>query len=301
MVKVTGPLSIIIPSYMRNQVLWNTVSDLAAQMDTDDELIIVDQNTPALVPPTEMGPVRFRLIHQPTPSLTKARNLGIAVARWDRIVFLDDDIVPDRKLLANFKQLADEHPNCVLTGIVDQDDKVESVPTPGFVDLKTGEIRTNFTRACTGEIAFFPGCLVLIPRTCLPAPPFFCPSFRGASQGEEIDFALRIQAAGQRIVADPRIRIFHLKVVEGGCRAPHFRKHFFLDHVYNQGLFFGRQGQLLSLPKCLFRLKNFLEFHTRIPGEQKHSLSLAAIATAYLTLGLVTGVAQRIAYKRTST
>lgn len=286
---------------MRNQALWNTVSDLLLQMETEDELILVDQNTPPLVPPADMRNVRFRLIHQSTPSLTKARNLGIAAARWDRIVFLDDDIVPDPLLLANFKQLADENPNCVLTGIVDQEDKVESIPTPGFVDLKTGEIRTNFTRACTGDVAFFPGGLVLIPRACLPAPPFFCASFRGASQGEEIDFALRIRAAGQRIVADPRIRIFHLKVVEGGCRAPHFRKHFFLDHVYNQGLFFGRQGQLFSLPSCLFRLKNFLEFHTRIPGKRMHTLSLAALATAYLAIGLVTGVAQRIAYKMTST
>ena len=278
---------------MRDLVLWKTVADLQKQIEPEDELIIVDQNIPPLVPPPERAGSQFRLIHQNKPSLTMARNLGIESAQHNHLVFLDDDIVPDPHLLASFRRVAEENPNCIITGIVDQADKVENIPTPGFINLKTGEIRTNFSRPYTGEVPFFPGGLALIPRNCLPKKPYFCPSFRGASQGEEIDFALRVRAAGNRMVADPRIRIFHLKVMEGGCRAPHFRKRFFLDQVYNQGLFFGRHGQLSSLLSCLRRLKGFIEFHTRNPGSRSHSLAMLARASVRLVFGLVSGIGQR--------
>ena len=292
-VKPAIPLSIIIPTYMRDQVLWKSVSDLGLQLLGEDELLVIDQNIPPLRPPADLNAPRLRLIHLDIPSLTRARNLGIQESRHPRMVFLDDDIIPDPDLLQRLRQVTQENPDCILTGIVDQEDKPEDVPTPGFVDLRTGEIRTNFSRPVTGEVPFFPGCLSLIPKSCLPPPPYFTPAFRGASQGEEIDFALRVRARGKRIIADPRIRIYHLKVVEGGCRSPEFRQRFFLDQIFNQGLFFGRHGQLYNLPACLGRLKSFIEFHTRVSGGRSHASSLVVGALARLAYGLATGMRLR--------
>jgi GT2 family glycosyltransferase len=294
-----APISVIIPSYMRDRVLWDTVAALRPQLREPDELLVIDQNRPPLRPPEGLEGPWLRLYRLETPSLTRARNLGILRARNDRVVFLDDDIIPDAALLDRLRQVTLERPDRILTGVVDQDDKPADVPSPGFVDLDTGEIRTNFSRPHAGEVPFFPGGLSLMPRSCLPPEPWFCPDFRGASQGEEIDFSLRARARGVRIHADPAIRIFHLKVVEGGCRSPEFRRRFFLDHVFNQSLFFGRHGRLLRLPRFWRRIKGFIEFHARVGGsggngKRKHSPKMVGAALWWMARGLVVGMKYRL-------
>ncbi|HKP95516.1 MAG TPA: glycosyltransferase [Fibrobacteria bacterium] len=287
------PVSMIIPTYMRDRVLWDSVAALRGQMRDGDELLVIDQNRPPLRAPEGMEGPWLRLCRLDAPSLTRARNLGISLARHDRIVFLDDDIIPAADLLDRLKQLSLEHPDRILTGVVDQDDKPADVPTPGYVNLDNGEIRTNFSRPFTGEVPFFPGCLSLVPKACLPPAPCFCPSFKGASQGEEIDFSLRVRSRGVRILSDPSIRIFHLKVVEGGCRSPEFRRRFFLDQVFNQSLFFGRHGALLRLPAFWKRMKGFVEFHSRKEGGRAHSPWLVAAALGRMAGGVMTGVRYR--------
>ncbi len=161
-------LSIIIPTYMRTQVLWDSAAALRGQMRPGDELLVIDQNDPPLRIPAGMEGDWLRLVRLDVPSLTRARNLGISLAIHDRLLFLDDDIIPDPGLLDRIRQVTLDHPDRILTGIVDQDDKPEDVPTPGWVNLDTGEIRTNFSRPFSGEVPFFPGCLWLAPRACLP-------------------------------------------------------------------------------------------------------------------------------------
>ena len=285
-------LSIVIPTYMREKILWDSATALRGQMRPGDELLVIDQNVPPLRVPSGMEGDWLRLVRSDVPSLTRARNLGISLAVHDRILFLDDDIIPDPGLLDRIKQVTLDHPDRILTGVVDQDDKPEDVPTPGWIDLDTGEIRTNFSRPISGEVPFFPGCLWLVPKACLPPEPYFCPDFKGASQGEEIDFSLRVRARGVRIHSDPSIRIFHLKVVEGGCRSPEFRQRFFLDSAFNQSLFFGRHGNLIRLPAFLKRLKGFVGFHSRRAGGS-HSPLMVAAALARIARGLLRGIAYR--------
>lgn len=278
---------------MRTAVLWRSVELIGAQMREGDELIVVDQNDPPLKPPAGLDLPGLRLLRLDIPSLTRARNAGIAAARNDLMAFLDDDIVPDPGLLDALRRAAQANPGCILTGVVDQDDKPEDVPTPGFIDLRSGEIRTNFSRPISGEVEFFPGCLHLIPRVALPYPPWFDPDFRGASQGEEIDFGMRAREAGAHIVADPSIRILHLKVVEGGCRAPAFRRRFFLDQCFNQALFYGRHGRFPYIARFLKRLRGFIEFHTRLP-EGRHDWQAAVRALGLVGEGLLKGALKRL-------
>jgi GT2 family glycosyltransferase len=278
---------------MRSAVLWRTVDRILPQLAAGDELIVVDQNEPPLAAPAGPGDARLRLLRLGPPSLTRARNLGIASAANPLIVFLDDDIVPDPDLLAALRGAAAGHPGCIIAGLVDQDDKPEGVASPGTVDLRSGRIETHFARPVSGELPFFPGGLALIPRSALPPQPCFNPDFRGASQGEEIDFSLRVRERGVRIVAAPEARIFHLKVVEGGCRAPEFRQRFWLDHVFNQGLFYGRHGKLLHAGAFLARVKGFVGFHARRPGGG-HDAGRVLKAAWLLAEGFAKGLLARL-------
>ncbi len=301
---LTLNLSIIIPTYMRSDVLWKTISDLSQQLLPKDELILIDQNNPKLVVPIEFENSSWLKIYaQRKPSLTRARNLGIQKAKNDQIVFLDDDIIPDGQLLEQFRSAAVKWPGKVITGIVDQADKDLSVPSPGTVDLNSGEIKTNFCQGFNGETAFFPGGLFLIPNGILPPYPYFNPAFRGACQGEEIDFAFRLKKLGINFFSSEAIKIFHLKVLEGGCRAPSFKEKFFFDHIFNQALFFGRHGMLLSMGTFLRRIKGFIEFHTRINrvnisdvtigGKYSHSRKKVFVALWLLSQGLIQGILMR--------
>lgn len=287
-------LSVVIPTYMREDVLWDSVRALRPQLLAEDELLVIDQNRPPLRVPPDLSAEWLKLVRLDRPSLTRARNLGLQRSRSPLVVFLDDDILPDPGLLGNFRRAAAAHPDRILTGVVDQDDKPEDVPTPGSVNLDSGEIRTNFSRPVTGEIPFFPGGLFLIPKSRLPPPPWFCPAFRGAAQGEEIDFALRARKRGTLVVADPAIRIFHLKAVAGGCRAPEFRRRFFLDHVFNQALFYGRHGRFPGWRGFLRRMRGFVEFHTRLGSGNGHSLRMLGLSAAHLAIGLAKGLAYRM-------
>jgi GT2 family glycosyltransferase len=294
----TGPaLSILVPTYQRDGILWDTVRKLRMQMRPEDEIVVVDQNRPPLRLPGDLDgragrPIR--LVRLPAPSLTRARNLALETARHPLALFLDDDIEPDPALLDALRRAAAAHPDRILTGVIEQRDKPAGVAPPGWIDFDTGEIRTDFSRPVTGEIPFFPGGLALIPRSCLPPRPWFCPAFRGASQGEEIDFALRARRRGVRIRAEPSIRIFHLKAENGGCRAPDFRRRFFLDHVFNQALFFGRHCRYRSLPRFLGRMRGFVEYHTRREGGKGHAPGLICAAGWALGQGLLAGMRLRI-------
>lgn len=279
---------------MREKVLWDTLLALRPQIRDGDEVLVIDQNVPPLRAPDGLAGPWLKLLRLDRPSLTRARNLGLERAASPLAVFLDDDILPDPSLLDRFRQAAETHPGCILTGLIDQEDKPGDVPTPGWVDLASGEIRTNFSRPVTGEIPFFPGGLFLIPKACLPDRPWFCPAFRGASQGEEIDFSLRIRKRGIRIFSDPAIRIYHLKAVEGGCRAPDFRRAFFLDQVFNQALFYGRHGRFAGMPRFLRRMRGWVEFHSRKAGAQGHSFSVVARTVWSLKAGFATGLRYRL-------
>ena len=98
-------VSVIIPTYQREQVLTETIGYLLRLEVSPSEILIVDQ-TGRHDPGTERelarlereGKIRWlRLAH---PSVTHAMNVGLDGARNDIVLFLDDDIIPGAELIA---------------------------------------------------------------------------------------------------------------------------------------------------------------------------------------------------------
>ncbi len=289
------PLSLLIPTYGRPLLIWDTARALLNQFRGDDELVIVDQNHPPLQVPSDCEVTSLRLLRQEIPGLTRARNLALSSARHASILFLDDDIIPAQDLLQRFREAVAMDSHCVWAGAVDQDD-IPEFQGVGFVDLNSGEIRTRFDFHKEGDLPFFSGCHALLPRKALPDPPVFCEHFRGNAQGEEIDLALRLKKRGIRIRALPKARVHHLKIPAGGCRTDAYRRRFHLDFCYNEGLFFGRHGRLGKLPNFFSRIKGFLEFHTR-KKQGGHSVLQVMAGVYQMAAGLCRGISARPALK----
>ena len=103
-------LSIIIPTFNRDQILWESVKPLLKQVNEGDEIIIIDQNNPPLKLSPEIPASIVKIFRQKKPSLTQARNLGIEYSSGTHILFLDDDIYPDDNLLQNLRKAAHQYP-----------------------------------------------------------------------------------------------------------------------------------------------------------------------------------------------
>lgn len=101
-------LSIIVPTFCREQVLVDTLGMVLDQMQAGDELLVVDQ-TPRHEPATEQALAawaqdgRLRWYRKLRPGHVEAMNVGALLACNDGLVFLDDDVQPHPKLLLSYR------------------------------------------------------------------------------------------------------------------------------------------------------------------------------------------------------
>jgi GT2 family glycosyltransferase len=97
-------ISVVIPSYRREQVLLDTLHQVLPLLQAGDELLVVDQ-TPQHEPAVEQrlhelattGAIRW--FRRDKPHICAAMNAGALLARGDLLLFLDDDVIPAPQLL----------------------------------------------------------------------------------------------------------------------------------------------------------------------------------------------------------
>src|SRR5262249_38928971 len=98
-------VSVVIPTYLRERVLLETIEYLLSLKAAPAEILIVDQTpehedetTEALARWNSSGSIRWMRL--PQPSVTRAMNVGLKEASRKVVLFLDDDIIPDENLIA---------------------------------------------------------------------------------------------------------------------------------------------------------------------------------------------------------
>src|SRR5262245_13548789 len=96
-------ISVVIPSYQREEVLLDTIKDALAQSHKNLELLVIDQSEShsknmqdALAAITDP---RFRYFKTTPPSLPAARNFALKAARAPIVLYLDDDVKLDKDLV----------------------------------------------------------------------------------------------------------------------------------------------------------------------------------------------------------
>ena len=102
-------LSIIVLHHNRTKYLDQALASLAAQTDTDFELVLVDDGShadaraklPTLIKKHGFKNVQISTIENSYPSV--ARNHGAAISRGDAVMFMDDDNVLAPETVAAFK------------------------------------------------------------------------------------------------------------------------------------------------------------------------------------------------------
>lgn len=210
-------VSVVIPTYLRERVLLETIEYLLKLKAAPAEILIVDQTpeheaetTQALARWNSSGKIRW--IRLPEPSITRAMNTGLKEARREVVLFLDDDIIPDVNLIAAHASAHQQSGCNIVAGQVLQ---------PGEIPL-TPEKETGRFRFCSNRSQFvseFIGCNFSVKRALALRLGGFDENFVHVAYNYEAEFSYRALEAGERISFEPQASIHHLKVRSGGTRA----------------------------------------------------------------------------------
>jgi GT2 family glycosyltransferase len=240
-------VSVVIPTYRRERLLCQTLRDVLDLAWSDYEVIVVDQ-TEQHEGDTErlLDTVRDRLVYlrQEQPSQVAAANRGLAAARGEFVLFLDDDIrLPDRDLIANH---LDNYQDATIGGVagrvLDAECPREGAFDPRSADPVWGFFHSGWSHRQRCEVSTAPGANVSFRRDVLLAVGGIDERFVGNAFRWENDLCLRVRAAGWRVVYDPRPTVHHFYGSAGGSENRHLHgrgtgshrwyRDFFHNHVY---------------------------------------------------------------------
>jgi GT2 family glycosyltransferase len=218
-------LTIAIPTYHRGAVLCDTIEMLLRLETRAAEILIVDQ-TPGQPSDVEQrlhaweSSGAIRVIRLASPSITHAMNTALREAKNAHVLFLDDDVIPSPRLVAEHRDALAEPSVWAVVGQVLQPGEVPR--HYGDDELHRGPIRDldfRFHHDAACDVRNVIACNLSVDRSRALEIGGFDENFVAVAYRFETDFALRLVAAGGRIRYEPAASIHHLKAPGGGVRA----------------------------------------------------------------------------------
>ena len=156
-----------------------------------------DDTSAVIARARERATCAFTVVEQPNSGLAKGRNAGIARASGERIIFIDDDVLPLPNFVEEHLRSHDAHPLAIVRGGAINVENFDDLPPPVW----------NITNY-SGN--YFWTTNVSVPLKTIRAIGGFNESF--AEYGwEDIDVGLRLRFAGVKAVFNKRALAYHYK------------------------------------------------------------------------------------------
>lgn len=209
-------LSVVIPTYRRETILIETISQLLKLQPGASEILVIDQTEEHEAETQRRLEVwnqehRIRWLRLSEPSIPHAMNTGLIEARNEIVLFLDDDIDPDPELVRAHlhAHLCDKHK--AVAGQVLQPGEVPLEDSKGSASFVfRSDAPTSITEFMAGNFS--------INRSLAINLGGFDENFVRVAYRFESEFAERIVMSGETIYFEPRASIRHLKAPSGGTR-----------------------------------------------------------------------------------
>jgi GT2 family glycosyltransferase len=287
--------SLIICSRNRPDLVSDTIASILQAEAVPSELIVIDQSDKPQVEWPQFTSPRCEVRYEWAPSIgsSRARNMGVAVARHPIIAFVDDDMwVTPNWYGELIRALVQAGPRAAVTGRVlpAHNEKLNGfvIAVHEWEDLKTYEGRIGRDILATGHMATYRAVLDEVgglderlgPGAQFPA-------------AEDNDLGFRILEAGYRIVYVPQSVIYH--------RAWRTRKDYiplFWRYGRGQGAFYAKHLTLRDRYMLHRAGNDFSRYIRLLPGRiWRHQLLVLSGATAFI-LGILVGVVQWILTER---
>jgi glycosyltransferase involved in cell wall biosynthesis len=166
------------------------------------EVVLVDDGssdaTPSVIEEARgRAPCSLIVVTQANAGLARARNAGIERSSGERIIFIDDDVLPLPNFVEAHLRTGERHPNAIVRGGAIEVDDLDDLPPPVW-SIK------NYS----GN--YFWTTNVSVPLATIRGIGGFDESFSEYGW-EDIDVGLRLRAAGVRAVFDPNALAYHFK------------------------------------------------------------------------------------------
>jgi GT2 family glycosyltransferase len=233
-------LSVIIPTFGRTASLDHLLKALRSQTLQDIEILVVDQNRPGFLSAglsDHLETVRHIPVDEPNVSL--ARNVGFASSSGSLILFLDDDMIPDREFCAKGAALLTKlaEVNCLCAVVYTSAAELEAIRAVGHSDAtwhsrtfglsKPGVPSWYQKRNMTGRR--ISGAEIYEIKDCPSGATFFSRSFFARSGGfdeilfryartaEDQELFSRMHSRGMRMWFARDLTVYHDHDSPGGC------------------------------------------------------------------------------------
>ncbi|MEL4894724.1 hormogonium polysaccharide biosynthesis glycosyltransferase HpsN [Crocosphaera sp. Alani8] len=232
-------ISLIIPTYRREQILKDTLEDVLKQDYPNLEILVVDQ-TEIHDPTIETYLDNLAKAHKikwfrvSWASLPAARNYGVRRCQGDIIIFIDDDVqLPKDYLQTHAKVYQENQEIGALAGrVLDRmkladSEKINKTQDPYTIEMLPPEamdpaiawyhidlVHTTKPQ----EVISARGCNMSFRRKIFTKYNiWFDERFRGNAVREESDFCLRLRQTNYKIWYEPDAYLVHLGEETGGC------------------------------------------------------------------------------------
>lgn len=219
-------VSIVIPTFNREEVLVQTIHDLLALKHKALEILIVDQTANHTASVTEELTVlnsrnHIRWLKVTPPSIPNAMNMGALQARGEVVLFVDDDILTRSELvLEHAKRYALTTVNGVAGQVIQSWEKELNASEGSYRNGKKRDPDAfMFNSALATSVRRFIGCNVSFRRQNLIAIGGFDNNFAKVAYRYEAESAERFVSHGYHLVFEPKASLQHLKEASGGTRS----------------------------------------------------------------------------------
>ncbi len=216
-------IAVAIPTYLRERVLVETISQVLYQEPPADEILVIDQSptheVETIARLSEWERERLiRVIRHTPPNLPSARNRALRETRCDVVLFIDDDVEIAKDFVENHRRNFADQNLWAVSGRVLGDG--ETGTSAGGSCPKLLEHRFFAWDAAERKerIAAFRGCNHSIRVDRVAAIGGYDDNYIGWAFREESDLALRIWKSNGLIIYDPDACVVHLAAPTGGCR-----------------------------------------------------------------------------------
>jgi GT2 family glycosyltransferase len=254
----TPGATVIVPTLNRGRFLINTLHDLLAQEYRPLEILVVDQSS-------EESP-RLRELFLDHPNLISyhqvqfrglplARNYGWQKAKYEAIIFVDDDTRCGPSLVSeHLRGLTRKNIGMVAGGIDESVSSRNTSEAPGQFNSWTATPARSF--GATGEcfVQHVAGCNFSAWRSVLEAAGGFDEALAiGAALYEETELCLRVKKCGFDIYFNGNARLQHLTAGNGGCRVSDLPD-YMGSLAHNRAVLIGRYLRWFQTPTAYLRL-----------------------------------------------
>lgn len=256
-------ISVIIPTYGREEPLRDSIEDILKQDYPNYEVLVVDQ-TPQHKPEIESylqelafaNKIKFFRLNW--ASLPGARNYAVRRSIGEIILFIDDDVRLEPGFLkAHAKNYLEKPEVGAVAGRVfdrmkmsdaaqgrtqgDSDRKVIEYLPPQAMDPGIAWYYIDLVHTVKPqEVLTTRGCNMSFRREIFEKyGQYFDERFRGSAVREESDFCLRLRQTGYKIWYDPDAHLVHLGEETGGCHDVSTRSIKYQITFYHNHFFLG--------------------------------------------------------------